>query len=88
MMVKTKFGDAVRSKSEVAAKKKDVLCKILCHNRTQPCTTKVAKTVPVCKADITRMAHGLEAMGNRVSQFQKSDYGMKALHSTKLEKNG
>jgi transposase len=31
MMVKTKFGDAVRSKSEVAAKN-EVLCKILCHN--------------------------------------------------------
>jgi transposase len=31
MMVKTKFGDAVRSKSEVAAKN-EVLAKILCHN--------------------------------------------------------
>ena len=31
MMIKTKFGDAVRSKSEVAAKN-EVLCKILCHN--------------------------------------------------------
>ncbi|MDB5292910.1 MAG: Transposase, family protein/SWIM domain fusion [Phycisphaerales bacterium] len=31
MMVKTKFGDAVKSKSEVAAKN-EVLCKILCHN--------------------------------------------------------
>lgn len=31
MMVKTKFGDAVRSKSEVAAKN-EVLCKVLCHN--------------------------------------------------------
>ncbi|HWE96242.1 MAG TPA: transposase [Tepidisphaeraceae bacterium] len=31
MMVKTKFGDSVKSKSEVAAKN-EVLCKILCHN--------------------------------------------------------
>ncbi len=31
MMLKTKFGDAVRSKSEVAAKN-EVLCKVLCHN--------------------------------------------------------
>jgi transposase len=31
MMVKTKFGDSVRSKSEIAAKN-EVLCKILCHN--------------------------------------------------------
>lgn len=31
MMIKTKFGDAVRSKSEVAAKN-EVLCKVLCHN--------------------------------------------------------
>ena len=31
MMVKTKFGDAVRSKSDVAARN-EVLCKILCHN--------------------------------------------------------
>jgi transposase len=31
MMIKTKFGDAVRSKSEVAAKN-EVLAKILCHN--------------------------------------------------------
>ena len=31
MMVKSKFGDAVRSKSVVAAKN-EVLCKILCHN--------------------------------------------------------
>ena len=31
MMVKTKFGDAVRSKSDVAAKN-EVLCKVLCHN--------------------------------------------------------
>jgi len=31
MMVKTKFGDAVRSKTEVAAKN-EVLAKILCHN--------------------------------------------------------
>lgn len=31
MMVKTKFGDAVRSKSDVAAKN-EVLAKILCHN--------------------------------------------------------
>jgi len=31
MMVKSKFGDAVRSKSDVAAKN-EVLCKILCHN--------------------------------------------------------
>ncbi|MDB5291997.1 MAG: transposase, family protein/SWIM domain fusion [Phycisphaerales bacterium] len=30
-MIKAKFGDAVRSKSEVAAKN-EVLCKILCHN--------------------------------------------------------
>jgi transposase len=31
MMVKSKFGDSVRSKSDVAAKN-EVLCKILCHN--------------------------------------------------------
>jgi transposase len=31
MMVKTKFGDAVRSKTDIAAKN-EVLCKILCHN--------------------------------------------------------
>jgi hypothetical protein len=31
MMIKTKFGDAVRSKTEVAARNK-VLAKILCHN--------------------------------------------------------
>jgi transposase len=31
MMVKSKFGDAVRSKSDVAARN-EVLCKILCHN--------------------------------------------------------
>ena len=31
MMVKSKFGDAVRSKTEVAAKN-EVLCKVLCHN--------------------------------------------------------
>ena len=31
MMIKTKFGDAVRSKSEVAARN-EVLCKIVCHN--------------------------------------------------------
>lgn len=31
MMVKSKFGDAVRSKTDVAAKN-EVLCKILCHN--------------------------------------------------------
>jgi transposase len=31
MMIKSKFGDAVRSKSEVAAKN-EVLCKVLCHN--------------------------------------------------------
>jgi transposase len=31
MMVKSKFGDSVRSKSEVAAKN-EVLCKVLCHN--------------------------------------------------------
>jgi hypothetical protein len=31
MMIKTKFGDSVRSKSEVAAKN-EVLAKILCHN--------------------------------------------------------
>jgi transposase len=31
MMVKTKFGDSVNSKTEVAAKN-EVLCKILCHN--------------------------------------------------------
>jgi transposase len=31
MMVKSKFGDAVRSKTDVAAKN-EVLCKVLCHN--------------------------------------------------------
>lgn len=31
MMMKAKFGDAVRSKSDVAAKN-EVLCKVLCHN--------------------------------------------------------
>jgi transposase len=31
MMIKSKFGDAVRSKSDVAAKN-EVLCKVLCHN--------------------------------------------------------
>ena len=31
MMIKTKFGDAVRSKSDVAACN-EVLCKVLCHN--------------------------------------------------------
>ena len=31
MMLKTKFGDAVRSKTEIAAKN-EVLCKVLCHN--------------------------------------------------------
>ncbi|MGD0766762.1 MAG: transposase [Tepidisphaeraceae bacterium] len=31
MMIKTKFGDAVRSKTEVAARN-EVLCKLLCHN--------------------------------------------------------
>lgn len=31
MMVKSKFGDAVRSKTDIAAKN-EVLCKILCHN--------------------------------------------------------
>jgi len=31
MMIKTKFGDAVRSKSDVAAKN-EVLAKVLCHN--------------------------------------------------------
>jgi hypothetical protein len=31
MMVKAKFGDAVRSKTEIAARN-EVLCKILCHN--------------------------------------------------------
>ena len=31
MMIKSKFGDSVRSKSEVAAKN-EVLCKVLCHN--------------------------------------------------------
>ena len=31
MMIKTKFGDAVRSKTDVAARN-EVLCKILCHN--------------------------------------------------------
>ena len=31
MMVKTKFGDSVRSKTEVAAKN-EVLSKMLCHN--------------------------------------------------------
>ena len=30
-MMKRKFGDSVRSKSEVAMKN-EVLCKILCHN--------------------------------------------------------
>ena len=31
MMVKTKFGDSVKSKTDVAAKN-EVLCKVLCHN--------------------------------------------------------
>jgi transposase len=31
MMVKSKFGDSVRSKSDVAARN-EVLCKVLCHN--------------------------------------------------------
>jgi len=31
MMIKTKFGDSVRSKTDVAMKN-EVLCKILCHN--------------------------------------------------------
>ena len=31
MMIKSKFGDAVRSKLDVAAKN-EVLCKVLCHN--------------------------------------------------------
>jgi transposase len=31
MMIKSKFGDAVRSKTEVAARN-EVLCKVLCHN--------------------------------------------------------
>jgi transposase len=31
MMIKSKFGDAVRSKTEVAAKN-EVLCKVLAHN--------------------------------------------------------
>ena len=31
MMIKSKFGDAVRSKSDVAARN-EVLCKVLCHN--------------------------------------------------------
>ena len=31
MMIKTKFGDAVRSKTDVAARN-EVLCKVLCHN--------------------------------------------------------
>lgn len=31
MMVKTKFGDAVRSKTDMAARN-EVLCKVLCHN--------------------------------------------------------
>jgi transposase len=31
MMIKTKFGDAVRSKTETAARN-EVLCKVLCHN--------------------------------------------------------
>jgi transposase len=31
MMVKSKFGDSVRSKTDIAAKN-EVLCKILCHN--------------------------------------------------------
>lgn len=33
MMVKTKFGDSVRSKTDVAMKN-EVLCKLLCHNLT------------------------------------------------------
>jgi transposase len=31
MMIKSKFGDAVRSKTEIAARN-EVLCKVLCHN--------------------------------------------------------
>jgi transposase len=31
MMIKSKFGDAVRSKTEVAMRN-EVLCKVLCHN--------------------------------------------------------
>lgn len=31
MMIKTKFGDSVKSKTEVAAKN-EVLAKVLCHN--------------------------------------------------------
>ena len=31
MMIKSKFGDAVRSKTETAMRN-EVLCKILCHN--------------------------------------------------------
>jgi transposase len=31
MMIKTKFGDSVRSKTDVAARN-EVLCKVLCHN--------------------------------------------------------
>ncbi|MFT3786640.1 MAG: transposase [Tepidisphaeraceae bacterium] len=31
MMIKAKFGDAVRSKTDIAAKN-EVLCKVLCHN--------------------------------------------------------
>jgi len=31
MMIKSKFGDAVRSKSDVAARN-EVLAKVLCHN--------------------------------------------------------
>jgi transposase len=31
MMIKSKFGDSVRSKTEIAAKN-EVLCKVLCHN--------------------------------------------------------
>jgi hypothetical protein len=31
MMVKSKFGDAVRSKTDVAARN-EVLAKVLCHN--------------------------------------------------------
>jgi transposase len=31
MMVKSKFGDSVRSKSDIAGRN-EVLCKVLCHN--------------------------------------------------------
>jgi transposase len=37
MMIKTKFGDSVRSKSDVAARN-EVLCKVLCHNLACLCS--------------------------------------------------